>query len=113
MLYHLKEFFKECEKGIPGYFAPDEGRTRSARRRDDVDRARVNTEDPEDRMMRIMVVLVGEKLRAELLDQHAKYWWVRGLNSLYNRRPDDVPLILSAARLINFIAGPHVKLTPD
>ena len=111
MLYHLKEFFKECEKGIPGYFAPDEGRTRSARRRDDVDRARVNTEDPEDRMIRIMVV--GEELRAELLDQHAKYWWVGGPNSLYNRRPDDVRLILSAARLINFIAGPHVKLTPD
>ena len=58
-------------------------------------------------------MVVGEELRAELLDQHAKYWWVGGPNSLYNRRPDAVPLILSAARLINFIAGPHVKLTPD
>ena len=96
MLYHLREFYQECENAIPGY---------------NTENHRVNTEKQDTRMIGIMGV--GEDLCAALLDQHTKYWWVGGPNSLYQRRRDDVPLILNAAHLINFIAGPHVKLTPD
>ena len=111
MLYHLKEFFDHCEKGVPGYYAPGESRTRSERKKDKVDQQQITTEDLETRMKRIMEI--GEDLREALLQKHAEYWWIGGPNTLYQKRRGDVPLIKNAARLINYIAGHHVKLTPD
>ena len=64
MLYHLKEFIKECEKGIPGYFAPNEGPSLQGG-------GTMWTEPESTRRTQKTEwwEVVGEELRAELLDQ--------------------------------------------